>query len=976
MSVQLTLYPQNYNGQYNLLSADPFNLIADQDFSEIVHQNDTNAFIYTGISYANQHYLIYNAAVDFVMQGNGTNLYLNAWKVFSTGIPNIERIGGTNPKLQFWYQHTSGFIMRVPGTTTGAQWEFSVRQRYKESGSEGGELRLLCLDGYAGSFAADIIYNVAASPSGDTTPETFSTTFTANGSYSYVLMTWRANNQSNSNDSLIIDRVSVKEVTTTPTGSSTLVSNGSVIVDLYEDEDIPLTLSVDNFKNAAEKVQSYSKAFKLPASKRNNKIFDSIFEITRETQGTTLFNPYIKTKATLKQNGFLLFEGYLKLIDITEKDQERSYNVNLYSEAIALADVLKGKTFNEINFEELNHPYNRTQIAYSYNDSGTAITWSNPNTSGFRTDFKTLKYPFVDWNHQMTVAPSGGSQTEGMPILDSLEQVFRPWISLHYLINRIFADSPFTYKSDLFDSDDFKNLYMDFNWGDGEQAPTFTKSGSKRNYFVTNTYPQMNYPINNGTYKETLPNDKENGFNRETGGYSDRLGHVIYEENSTTVSTTPAYTDWSAWVASYDNQEYTMTVLLRTRSDNAGSGISHILDAKWVHETAAGVKTDIPATLFTSSNNLINDYEITFTKIIQTGDKLYMMAKADTSDIKVLYCKVDATTSASVDVDSAAFNSIRGELEQWYFLKGIFTMYNLIATPDKENPFQINIEPYPEVFIKDTKSGTTTDLGLSARSITHDWTEKIDVSQIKLEPLTDIDRVVHLKYAEDDDDYMFTNYKKSVQGHLYGSKVYDSNYSLLQGTKEIIAEPFAATIMKPLMSQYPELVIPSIYSLSDDGECSGFENAPRICYNNGVVDLSAFGISYYIPEQNGVVSSNADEYLRFSHLSELPIDFQNDDTRDVNFGACQLVVGADLATPVVDNLYNRYWAPYLNELYSPDTRTMTLKVDLHAGDIQSFEFSDYVFIKNRTFRVNRIDYKPNDLSTVEFILINTITHEL
>ena len=83
-----------------------------------------------------------------------------------------------------------------------------------------------------------------------------------------------------------------------------------------------------------------------------------------------------------------------------------------------------------------------------------------------------------------------------------------------------------------------------------------------------------------------------------------------------------------------------------------------------------------------------------------------------------------------------------------------------------------------------------------------------------------------------------------------------------------------------------------------------------------------------------------------------------------------------MATPVVDNLYNRYWAPYLNELYSPDTRTMTLKVDLHAGDIQSFEFSDYVFIKNRTFRVNRIDYKPNDLSTVEFILINTITPEL
>ena len=70
-----------------------------------------------------------------------------------------------------------------------------------------------------------------------------------------------------------------------------------------------------------------------------------------------------------------------------------------------------------------------------------------------------------------------------------------------------------------------------------------------------------------------------------------------------------------------------------------------------------------------------------------------------------------------------------------------------------------------------------------------------------------------------------------------------------------------------------------------------------------------------------------------------------------------------------NNLFNYYWLPYFNELYNPDTRTMTLKVNLNAGDINRFEFYDTVFIKNREFRVNKIDYKPNDLATVEFILI-------
>ena len=48
---------------------------------------------------------------------------------------------------------------------------------------------------------------------------------------------------------------------------------------------------------------------------------------------------------------------------------------------------------------------------------------------------------------------------------------------------------------------------------------------------------------------------------------------------------------------------------------------------------------------------------------------------------------------------------------------------------------------------------------------------------------------------------------------------------------------------------------------------------------------------------------------------------------------------------------------------------MTIKVNLSPSDINTFNFYDTVFIKNRQFRVNKIDYKPTDLSTVEFILI-------
>jgi hypothetical protein len=80
---------------------------------------------------------------------------------------------------------------------------------------------------------------------------------------------------------LQLANISVVPTGTTPSGALQLLEDGQVILDLYEDENIPLTLSVDDFKNVAEKVQSYSKAFNLPATKRNNQIFENLFEVNK-----------------------------------------------------------------------------------------------------------------------------------------------------------------------------------------------------------------------------------------------------------------------------------------------------------------------------------------------------------------------------------------------------------------------------------------------------------------------------------------------------------------------------------------------------------------------------------------------------------------------------------------------------------------------------------------------------------------------
>ena len=127
---------------------------------------------------------------------------------------------------------------------------------------------------------------------------------------------------------------------------------------------------------------------------------------------------------------------------------------------------------------------------------------------------------------------------------------------------------------------------------------------------------------------------------------------------------------------------------------------------------------------------------------------------------------------------------------------------------------------------------------------------------------------------------------------------------------------------------------------------------------------SCTNTTYYIPAQAGLSSENQPEYLQFSHLTEIP---STTNSKDFNFGECQYLLG--MGDTVVDNLFNSYWAKYIFDLYDPDTRIMTLKVFLTAADLSLFQFNETVFIKNREFRVNKIDYQPRQLSTVEFILI-------
>ena len=893
MSIQLIVYPQNYNGDYNAISSSPTEFLVNGiNFNNL----DTTGTYTSSLSVpyvdtlTNAPPTIYNTWYRFRNNTAGTPDYPS---VVSGDLVLKTTAGATGSR--------SGIYQKLSNLTIGAQYTITINLSAATTG--------LILTKIANGT---IIY-AQGNSSANTTQVTLN--FNAQSTDSTIMIVY----YNTIIDTATITDISIQPVIgAIPSGATNVLDNGQVLCDLYEDEDIPLSLSVDDFKNVAEKVQSYSKAFNLPATKRNNRIFDNIFEITRSNDGV-IFNPYKKTKCVLKQDGFILFEGYLRMLDVTDKEGETSYNVNLYSEVVALADVLGDRAFRDLDFTELAHDYNYSEIRNTWVNNNIFL---NPSTSGFRST-STVKYPFVSWNQQY------GYTSAGMPKLPNLESSFRPFISIKYLIDRIFQATPFTYESEFFDTDDFKKLYMDFNWGADNTPITGlgTNSGGEGALTsLTTSFTNMGLQ-NQGSL--TLPIGWSTALNKLTS----TLANEGYSIN------------------------YTFSY-----SGVAGDTISR----RWVHKDSSGNNINVfnASTITLPSGVTTYSYVGNFSVLLQPTETLQLEVKTtDTTGSSFQYAGSGFITFAGYFVSITSnliLQTLRGEIGQWDFLKGLLTMFNLVTLPDEDNPNNIKIEPYSDVFINSTDS------------VQLDWTEKIDISEMKLTPLADLNKKTIFKFVEDDDDYAFNQYKNLVGGHLYGSKKFNAGneFNILVGEDEIVAEPFAATVVKPLMDNFPDFITPAVYSYSpNDDTTEGFDNSPRIMYNNGVVTMAS--TTYSVPAQNGVLGdASEDEFLQFSHLSDVPTIQSTPSVAgslDFHFGECQLMPG--VGSPVPNNLFNLYWLPYYSELYNPNTRIMTIKVNLSPADINTFKFNDTIFIKNRVFRVNKIDYKPNDLATVEFILI-------
>ena len=133
-------------------------------------------------------------------------------------------------------------------------------------------------------------------------------------------------------------------------------------VDLFSDETVSLTETIQNIKDVSKVFTDFTKPFSLPASDTNNKIFKHYYRFNL-AQGYT-FDARKKVAARIELNTIPYREGKITLegVDL-EKGKPRSYRVTFYGNTVNLKDLLGEDELSGLSWlNNFNTTYSAAEI--------------------------------------------------------------------------------------------------------------------------------------------------------------------------------------------------------------------------------------------------------------------------------------------------------------------------------------------------------------------------------------------------------------------------------------------------------------------------------------------------------------------------------------------------------------------------------------------------------------------------------------
>jgi len=266
-------------------------------------------------------------------------------------------------------------------------------------------------------------------------------------------------------------------------------------VDLFDDESVVLTQTIQNVKDVQKVFTDYSKTFTLPATKENNKIFKHYYN----NSITNGFDGRSRVSATLELNHLKFKKGKIKLEGVDLRNNVPfSYKVRFTGNTVTLKDLLgedKLGALTDLNSNTLVYNAANVKTKLKANPASSDIIApliSHTNRLHYDSDSSAN----LDGN--VYYESGGGSHLHGVS-WDDLKYAIR----VDTIIQAIGTNYGITFSNDFFNSTNtpYYNLFMWLHRKKGYvESPTATEVESLVNtWTATNVGATITSMLNTST---------------------------------------------------------------------------------------------------------------------------------------------------------------------------------------------------------------------------------------------------------------------------------------------------------------------------------------------------------------------------------------------------------------------------------------------------------------------------------------------
>jgi len=239
-------------------------------------------------------------------------------------------------------------------------------------------------------------------------------------------------------------------------------SYGTEQLDLFQDEEIKLSDNVTGLFDLGILPADFTRQINLPGSKKNNKFFEFVYDISVEDPYT--FSTNNKVQCWLDFDGIYLSNGYLQLnkVNVYQNKFIDSYEVTIYGGLASFGRDLKTYTLTDLpNLTQFNHTSSWTNISSSWN--GDLFNGS-------------IVYPLAEYGQRLQYNLQAGQAGIDDEYGALCVQDYKPAIRVKDVWDATFDLFGYTYSSSFLNEAWWDDVYMFVN--EGLKYPYYEVSGS------------------------------------------------------------------------------------------------------------------------------------------------------------------------------------------------------------------------------------------------------------------------------------------------------------------------------------------------------------------------------------------------------------------------------------------------------------------------------------------------------------------